>query len=180
MKKILFVMVVMLGLGFIEASLNSLFAATYKSDMMSIYLKGGQSSRVWGETDEVDTMLKKRFDVGVGISFDGLRMDWSRFTSTSPGSQGSRVSLSYDFFAGRPVNVYMGVNTLVGFKYYDKEIKRSASGMEPHVGFSFGITRFVRPYVEFNIIRSYFMFGLTVHVYKEFERKNIYSPVDSK
>ncbi len=52
--------------------------------------------------------------------------------------------------------------------------------MEPHVGFSFGITKFIRPYVEFNLIRSYFMFGVTLHVYKEFERKNIYSPVDSK
>ena len=173
-------MVIILGVGLISTMLNSLLAASYKSDVMSIYVKGGQSSRVWGETEEVDTLLKERFDLGVGISFDSLRIDWSRFTSTSPGSQGSRVSLSYDFFEGRPVNVYIGVNTLIGFKYYDKEIKRSASGMEPHVGFSFGITRFVRPYVEFNLIRSYFMFGVTLHVYKEFERKNIYSPIDSK
>ncbi len=98
-------MVVILGLGLISTMLNSLLAASYKSDVMSIYIKGGQSSRVWGETDEVDTVLKKRFDVGFGVSFDGLRADWSKFTSTSPGSRGSRVSLSYDFFADRPVNI---------------------------------------------------------------------------
>ena len=141
------------------------------SDLFSIYGDFAHPSRTYlapNEAEPIGGPVIPNF-YGGGISYNALRIGYTSFFNS-----GGRFTFTYNFNHLGYVNPYLGGTYVFGTGAIMKFSKSTVhiDGLSPIIGINMNFFQVLKPYVEYDLIRNYFLVGLRVAMPIKVKRKS--------
>ncbi len=149
----------------------SFLYAKVESDIFSIYGEFAHPSRTYlkpNEATPVGGPVIPNF-YGGGVSYNAVRIGYTNFFNG-----GGRFTFTYNFNYLKYVNPYIGgayvFNTDAIMKFSKSQVH--IDGISPLVGVNMNFFQIIKPYVEYDLLKNYFVVGLRLAIPMKIHRKS--------